>query len=238
MRCLGRPTCRTAASQRSPRAAFPPGVRLHRRAEPRGCGAGAQSALHGSEGGSRAPTWPPPSAPRGGEWPPFRVAVAGRAGGLNGACEPSLGGRPALISPALLRRAPQRRGSWRLPSRSLGLPARSRGGAPGVPGPRAVPSMARLSHGARGMWLELKRCSPGATRCWVHPAESVDGCGDGVETLRGYIGRIAAMQWWGLWRGYRACSGGAERFQLWGLLWAVFPLAPNPSLFRNQPPGR
>lgn len=39
---------------------------------------GAQSALHGSEGGVPGShlAFPPP---RGGEWPPFRVAVAGRA---------------------------------------------------------------------------------------------------------------------------------------------------------------
>lgn len=76
------------------------GVRLHDHA----VGLEHRAAFMALRGG---PGLPPglPRHPAGWRMVAFRVAVAGRAGGLNGACEPSLGGRPALISPALLRRS-------------------------------------------------------------------------------------------------------------------------------------
>lgn len=71
--------------------------------------------------------------------------VARRAGGLNGACEPRLGGRPALISAAP---PPQRRG--------LGTgPEPPRAVTPGSPAPASSPPWGG-SPGGSGMWLKAR----------------------------------------------------------------------------------
>lgn len=111
-------------------------------------------------GESRAPTWPPLRAPRGGEWSPFRGMVARGAGGLNGACESRLGGRPALISAA--PPPPQRRGAGTGPERP-------HSGDPRVPPcPRHPRPGEALPGGFRdvagGMWEE---CVDGLEFCGV-----------------------------------------------------------------------
>lgn len=153
--------------------------------------------------------WLPPGLPpsQGGEWPPFRVAVAvaGRAGGLNGACEPSLGGRPALISPALLRRAPRPRSDVGAGARPAAPRATSRSSGPLSPpggSPEGVPgaSVARLSHGAEG----------GTTRGW--------SWGDAAPVQRGvHVG-------WKAWAGagVRLKPCGVTSGALWSCDGGVF----------------
>lgn len=104
--------------------ALPPPPRRASPALPVPChGAGAQSCHHGNkgrEGGILGSHLASPQHPSGWRMVAFRVA--GRAGGgLNGACEPSLGGHPALISPAPLPPSSQRQG-WHQPSSSPGPP--------------------------------------------------------------------------------------------------------------------
>lgn len=114
--------------------------------------------------------------------------MTGRAGGLNGACEPSLGGRPALISPAPLCRTPQPRsdaGAGTCPA----APRDPHGQPPCPQGVRAVPSVAQLSLGAGEDMVDMVgtgRCSPGEMWCCVH----ADGVGMGLKICGVTLGTL------------------------------------------------
>lgn len=132
------------------------------------------------------PGLPPglPLAPRGGKKGSFQGGSQGW--GLNGACEPSLGGRPALISPALLRRAPQPSGGWRPPSSSPGLPAPTLV-MPGGPQPRCCPLCAWRGGG------DMATCSvaPGGHPVRAGRVPRMGGCR--VGALWGDLGRAVPV---------------------------------------------
>lgn len=174
------------------------------------------------------PGLPPglPLAPRGGKKGSFQGGSQGW--GLNGACEPSLGGRPALISPALLRRAPQPSGGWRPPSSSPGLPAPTLV-MPGGPQPRCCPLCAWRGGGTwpRAAWHPVgtqfvQAESPGwvgvgSGRCGVIWGALSQCCLCPARRVFGDPSQVSALQLW-------------DR--------AMLPLAPKPQPLRKQAPGR
>lgn len=196
LRCWSREGNATSRPRRcGPHAAILPRAGAFarvRRAVPRGPEHRAAFMAVGG-GGSRAPTWHPRSPPWGGEWPPFRAMVTGRAGGLNGACEPEPWRAPRADltgSPP-----PQRREGWHPPSRSPGPP---RFPPPGVVSPApALSPPSCLSPVGNAVEAAPVRRGAGSVR-----VESTAGCGDGIEAFRGGIGTWRTCDCGGLRRAY------------------------------------